>query len=342
MPLSPAPAAIIFGCTGPVLTEAERSLFAATNPLGFILFRRNCETPEQVAALTTALRDSVGRPDAPILIDQEGGRVARLRPPHWPSLPPAGRVGAIADADLAQEAAWLHGRLLAATLAPLGIDVDCAPVADVPQAGAHDVIGDRAFGHDPAWVALLAQAQANGLMAGGVLPVVKHLPGHGRALADSHKELPRVTADLATLDAIDFAPFKALADLPLGMVAHILFTAVDADRPSSISPTVIRDIVRGRIGFDGLLISDDLAMEALSGTVAERAVAVLAAGCDVALHCNGTVAEMAAVAALMPPLTPEAQARWARAQGRRVSAAADAPAVAAWRARLTDLAGHWD
>ncbi|TWB43723.1 beta-N-acetylhexosaminidase [Nitrospirillum pindoramense] len=342
---SPVPAAVIFGCAGPVLTEAERALFAAANPLGFILFRRNCETPEQVAALTAALRDSVGRPDAPIMIDQEGGRVARLRPPHWPSLPPAGRIGAIADDGLAKEAAWLHGRLLAAMLAPLGIDMDCAPVADVPQAGAHDVIGDRAFGHDPARVALLAGAQAEGLLAGGVLPIVKHLPGHGRALADSHKELPTVTADLATLDAVDFAPFKALAHLPAGMVAHILFTAVDARHPSSTSALVITKIVRERIGFDGLLFSDDLDMQALSGTRPERAAAVVADGCcDVALHCNGTVEDMAAVAAVVPPLTAQAQERWARAQALRPhqDTDADAATIAAWRARLIDLAGNWD
>ncbi|TWB77320.1 beta-N-acetylhexosaminidase [Nitrospirillum amazonense] len=338
------PAAVIFGCTGPVLTEAERALFAAANPLGFILFRRNCETPEQVMALTAALRDSVGRPDAPIMIDQEGGRVARLRPPHWPSLPPAGRVGAIADDNVAKEAAWLHGRLLAATLAPLGIDMDCAPVADVPQAGAHDVIGDRAFSRDPARVALLAGAQADGLLAGGVLPIVKHLPGHGRATADSHKELPTVTADLATLEAVDFTPFKALADLPAGMVAHILFPAVDARHPSSTSALVITKIVRGLIGFDGLLFSDDLDMQALSGTVAERAAAVVADGCcDVALHCNGTVEDMAAVAAVVPRLSQQAQERWARAQARRpASTDADAATVAAWRARLIDLAGNWD
>ncbi|MDE1146351.1 MAG: beta-N-acetylhexosaminidase [Azospirillaceae bacterium] len=343
-PVATPPAAVIFGCTGPVLTDAERALFAKAGPLGFILFRRNCQTPEQVATLTAALRDSVGRPDAPILIDQEGGRVARLRPPHWPSLPPAGRVGAVADDELAAEAAWLHGRLLAAMLAPLGIDVDCAPVADVPQSGAHDVIGDRAFALDPSRVARLAGAQAEGLLAGGVLPVVKHIPGHGRAGADSHKELPRVTADLDTLAAVDFPPFQELAGLPLAMVAHVLYTAVDADRPSSVSPVVIAEIIRGRIGFDGLLISDDLEMEALSGTVPERAAATLAAGCDVALHCNGTVAEMAAVAAVVPHLTPESQARWARALNRRPAATTlpDAATVAAWRARLIDLVGNWD
>ncbi|MFY8093515.1 MAG: beta-N-acetylhexosaminidase [Niveispirillum sp.] len=305
-------AALVLGCEGPVLSVAEREFFRDANPLGFILFRRNVENPDQVRALVHDLRDSVGR-HAPILIDQEGGRVARLRGPHWPELPAARAVGDLSDADKATKAAWLHGRLLAAMLADLGIDVDCAPVADVPVPGAHDVIGDRAFAMDPDKVARLAAAQAAGLLAGGVLPIVKHTPGHGRAFADSHKELPVVPTKRADLEAWDFAPFKTLAHLPAAMVAHVVYTDIDADRPSSISPIVIADIVRGHIGFDGLLFSDDLSMQALSGTLGQRTAAVLAAGCDVALHCNGQRTEMLDVAAHGRALDAAGRRRWSAA-----------------------------
>lgn len=304
--------ALVLGCEGTVLTAAERDFFRDVNPLGFILFRRNVESPAQVRALVAGLRESVGR-HAPILIDQEGGRVARLRGPHWPELPPARAIGDISDLDRAGQAAWLHGRLLAAMLADLGIDVDCAPVADVPVPGAHDVIGDRAFAMEPARVARLAGAQAAGLLAGGVLPIVKHIPGHGRAFADSHKELPVVHTERAALEAWDFAPFKALAGLPAAMVAHVVYTAIDPALPASISPMVITDIIRGHIGFDGLLFSDDLSMQALSGTLGQRTAAVLAAGCDIALHCNGQMDEMLDVAANARPMNGAATRRWSAA-----------------------------
>ncbi|HYC04688.1 MAG TPA: beta-N-acetylhexosaminidase [Azospirillaceae bacterium] len=301
--------AVVYGCAGTDLTAEERAFFRDADPFGFILFRRNCDSAEQVRRLVAEMRDSVDRA-APVLIDQEGGRVARLRPPHWPALPAAGLL-----APGGTRAAWLHGRLLAAMLEPLGIDVDCAPVADVPVPGAHDVIGDRAFAGEPRLVAELARAQAEGLMAGGVLPVVKHIPGHGRAHVDSHKELPVVPTPRAELEATDFAPFRALADLPMAMVAHVVYTAVDSLSPSSTSARVIGEVVRGHIGFDGLLFSDDLGMEALKGGPAERALAVLAAGCDVALHCNGEMDQMKAIAAVAPRLTTEAAARWERARG---------------------------
>lgn len=333
------PRAIILGCAGPALSAQERAFFRDADPLGFILFRRNCESPEQVAALVAGLRASVGRADAPVLIDQEGGRVARLRPPHWPAHPPAGVIGALALRDRAAglEAARLNGRLLAHTLLGLGITVDCAPVCDVPVEGAHDIIGDRAFGRDPVLVADLSRAFAEGMLAGGVLPVVKHIPGHGRAFADSHAELPVVDAPRDVLEATDFAPFRALADLPLAMVAHVVLTAVDPAAPASTSATVIRDVVRGpSIGFQGLLFSDDLSMGALRGTMAERTRAVLAAGCDVALHCNGAMPDMVEAVGVTPILCDEALQRWRRA-ARLVPAPADAIDAAALRNRLDAL-----
>ncbi|MBJ7415662.1 MAG: beta-N-acetylhexosaminidase [Niveispirillum sp.] len=332
--LSAELAALVLGCEGTVLTAAERDFFRDANPLGFILFRRNVDSPDQVRALVDSLRDAVGR-YAPILIDQEGGRVARLRAPHWPELPAARVVGDLADAQKAGQAAWLHGRLLAAMLSDLGIDVDCAPVADVPVPGAHDVIGDRAFAMDPGTVAALAASQAAGLLAGGVLPIVKHIPGHGRAFADSHKELPVVNTARAELEAWDFAPFKALSHLPAAMVAHVVYTDIDADHPSSISPTVIRDIVRGHIGFDGLLFSDDLSMQALSGTLGQRTAAVLAAGCDVALHCNGQMAEMLDVAANARALDAAGLRRWSAASA--LVAAAPPTDINALRAEFDRL-----
>lgn len=307
-------AALVLGCEGTALTAAEREFFRDANPLGFILFRRNIDHPDQVRALVADLRDSVGR-HAPVLIDQEGGRVARLRGPHWPELPAARAVGDIPDATAATRAAWLHGRLLAGMLADLGIDVDCAPVADVPVPGAHDVIGDRAFAMEPSRVAVLAGAQAAGLMAGGVLPVVKHLPGHGRAFADSHKELPVVATPRQALDAWDFAPFRTLSGLPAGMVAHVVYSDIDPALPASVSAHVIASIIRGHIGFDGLLFSDDLSMQALSGTVGQRAGAVLAAGCDIALHCNGQMAEMRDVVDNARPMNAAAHRRWTMAAG---------------------------
>lgn len=335
------PRAVVFGCAGTALSDAERAFFRRADPLGFILFRRNCETPEQVRALVADLRDSVGRADAPVLIDQEGGRVARLRPPHWPPFPPMRAFGDLAGRDEAagREAAWINARLLAHTLSDVGVTVDCAPVCDVPVEGAHDIIGDRAFARDPARVADLARATCEGLLAGGVLPVVKHIPGHGRAFADSHAELPVVDASRAEMEATDFAPFRDLADMPLGMVAHVVLKAIDPDAPASTSATVVRDVVRGApIGFDGLLFSDDLSMGALAGDMGHRAKAVLAAGLDVVLHCNGDMEEMDAVAEAVPSMSYAAAQRWARAQAaRRKAEPADIPAL---KARLADLLGN--
>ena len=324
--------AIIFGCAGPTLDDAERRFFRAADPLGFILFKRNCAAPKQVRLLVAELRDAVGRADAPVLIDQEGGRVARLGPPHWRTAPPAARFGLLAarDRDAAIEAARVNARLMAADLAELGITVDCAPVLDLRLPGAHDVIGDRAFHSDPEVVALLGRATADGLLAGGVIPVVKHMPGHGRAMVDSHAALPRVATSRSELEHTDFRPFRALNDLPWGMTAHVVYEAIDPERPASTSPVVIGEIIRGHIGFDGLLVSDDLSMQALEGSLADRTRAALAAGCDVALHCNGRITEMEAVAAAAAPLSARAAERLARGRERLGSPdAAERPALAA-------------
>jgi beta-N-acetylhexosaminidase len=308
--------AAIFGCAGTALTADEIAFFRDARPWGFILFGRNVETPEQVRALVDRMRDAIAEADAPVLIDQEGGRVQRLKAPHWPKYP-AGRVyGSLAPDDAGRrEMAWLGARLMAHDLAALGINVDCLPVLDVPEPGAHDVIGDRAYGEAPETVASLGRAAAEGLMAGGVLPVMKHIPGHGRAHADSHLSLPTVEAPLADLER-DFAPFIANADLPLAMTSHVVYAAIDPDQPATTSKTVIGDIIRGRIGFDGLLMTDDLSMKALSGGFAERARDALAAGCDVILHCNGDPAEMRAVAEGASTLSVEAQRRAAAAMSR--------------------------
>jgi beta-N-acetylhexosaminidase len=303
--------AFIAGCSGPRLTPAEQDFFREASPWGFILFRRNIESPDQVRALTAALRDTAGRRDTPILVDQEGGRVQRLGPPHWPVYPPGAAYGRKAGADplLRRALAWLGARLIAHDLKAVGIDVDCLPVLDVPVAGAHAVIGDRAYGDDPQTVAVLGRAAAEGLLAGGVLPVIKHIPGHGRAGADSHHALPVVDTPLAELEARDFAPFRVLADMPLAMTAHVVYTAVDAVAPATISAKVMRQVVRGSIGYDGLVMSDDLSMNALAGSLAERTHAAFAAGCDMALHCNGSLDDMQAVAAAAPMLAGEARRR---------------------------------
>lgn len=309
------PISAIFGCAGPVLTDAERAFFRDADPFGFILFRRNCETPDQVRRLVADLRESVGRNRAPVMIDQEGGRVARLRPPQWPAHPPMRRIGDVAagDPEAGAEAAWLNARLIAHMLHDLGITVNCLPVCDVPVSGAHDVIGDRAFGDDPQMVAALARVTCLGLLDGGVLPVVKHLPGHGRAGADSHLELPVVDVPYTDLAGSDFVPFEVLADMPLGMMAHVIYGAVDGKRPASTSAAVIGQVVRDALGFGGLLFSDDISMQALAGTMAERTRAVLDAGCDVVLHCNGDMAEMEAVADAATPLADASHRRWERA-----------------------------
>ena len=340
--MSPAPRPVIFGCAGLTLTPAERAFFRDADPLGFILFGRNVAEPDQVRRLVAELRDAVGRADAPVLIDQEGGRVARLKPPHWRDAPPAGRIGALAASqgiDAACEAARLNSRLLAAELAALGIDVDCAPVADVPVPGAHSVIGDRAYAEDPALVGKLAHAAAIGLLEGGVIPIVKHIPGHGRARADSHAELPVVDADEATLERTDFAPFRTLAHLPWAMTAHVLYSAIDPARPATTSAHLIARVIRGWIGFDGVLISDDLSMEALQGDLTARARAAMDAGCDLALHCTGVLAEMQAIAPVLSPLSEATAIRLRR--GREMILPAQAWDPAAVRVRFDELMrGH--
>lgn len=288
--------AAIYGCSGPRLTAEEKAFFAEARPWGFILFRRNVESPDQLRALTGELRDSIGDPTAPILIDQEGGRVQRLGPPHWPKYPPGDAyLKATNDPLAARELVRLGSRLMAHDLRDVGIDVDCMPVLDVPVPGAHDIIGDRAYAPDPALVAQLGRAAAEGMLAGGVLPVIKHMPGHGRAFADSHKDLPVVHAGFDALDAWDFVPFKALSDMPIAMTAHVVFTAIDPNHPATTSKKAVK-LMRGDLGFGGLILTDDLSMKALSGSFTERAQASLKAGCDIVLHCNGDLAEMAAVA----------------------------------------------
>ena len=282
--------ACILGCAGLELGADEAALFREVRPWGFILFARNVAEPDQVRHLVDALRETVERPDAPVMIDQEGGRVQRLGPPHWRRYPPAA-----AYARLGADMAWLGGRLIAHDLASLGINVDCAPVLDLPAPDGHAIIGDRAFGTEREAAEALARAMAEGLLAGGVLPVVKHVPGHGRATADSHLELPRVDASLVDLSARDFAPFRRMADMPIAMTAHVVYSAIDLERPATTSRAVI-DAIRREIGFDGLLLSDDLEMKALSGSLAERARAARDAGCDIVLQCHGEVADLRAVA----------------------------------------------
>ncbi len=314
---------MIIGCAGNDLTPDEAALFRTVNPLGFILFRKNCETPEQVSRLVAKLRDTVGRNDAPVLIDQEGGSVRRLCPPHWDDVPPAALFGAMYSRDRkrASEAAELAGRLIAAQLTPLGITVTCAPVLDVSFADTTDAIGDRALSSDPAVIVELARAFCDGLFAGGVLPVAKHMPGHGRATVDSHLDVPRVTATADALRESDFVPFRALAWLPLAMTAHVVYEALDSDNVATVSKAVIGDIIRGEIGFGGFLMTDDIGMGALDGEMAARCEAALAAGCDAILHCSGEYDEMQAVGAVVPQLTDAAQARWRAAAAQLLPAA---------------------
>jgi beta-N-acetylhexosaminidase len=302
--------AFITGVSGLALSRDERAFLADANPFGFILFKRNVGTKDQVRGLVAALREAVGC-QAPVLIDQEGGRVQRLGPPHWPKYPPGAAYGALYDqnAESGVAAARLGARLIAADLIDLGIDVDCLPLADVPVAYADPIIGDRAYGTSADKVAGIAAAVADGLRDGGVLPVLKHLPGHGRATADSHAKLPVVTAERSLLEDTDFAAFRPLAQLPLGMTAHVVFASIDPVAPATTSATMIGDVIRGWIGFDGLLMSDDVSMGALSGSLAERTRASLAAGCDVVLHCNGRMKEMLAVASEALPLAGAAARR---------------------------------
>jgi beta-N-acetylhexosaminidase len=335
--------AVIFGCAGTRLTPEEAAFFRDVRPWGFILFKRNVESPDQLRALTAALRETIGVAGAPVLIDQEGGRVQRLGPPNWTRYPPGRAYGELAGNDplLRREIARLGARLIAHDLAAVGINVDCAPVLDVPEPGAHDIIGDRAYGQSADEVAVLGRAAAEGLIAGGVLPVVKHMPGHGRSHADSHLNLPVVEASHAALAARDFAPFRVNSDLPMAMTAHVVFAALDPDHPATTSRRVIRQVIRGEIGFDGLLLTDDLSMKALSGDFATRAGDALAAGCDVVLHCNGVMAEMTAVARGARPLAGAA-ARRAKAALGRLANALEPFDVEAGRARFAAaFEGRW-
>lgn len=305
--------AFISGCAGPVLSEAEIAFFARTNPWGLILFRRNCETPEQLRTLTAAFRAAVGRRNAPVFIDQEGGRVQRLGPPNnaWRRYPPARLYGEAFATDplRALRTARNVGRLMAADLIDAGITANCVPVLDVPQPGAHEIVGDRAYGTRIEPIMALARAHAAGFADGGVLPVIKHIPGHGRARADSHLELPVVDASRAELEAVDFPPFAGLADAPMAMTAHVVYTALDKSAPATLSKKVISTVIRRQIGFRGLLMTDDLSMKALSGSYAEKTRRALEAGCDVVLHCNGDMAQMEEVAAAAGALKGRALAR---------------------------------
>ena len=329
--------AAIYGLSGPELTDSERDFFRDADPAGYILFKRNCVDSVQLQALTHSLRALSGREDVPILIDQEGGRVARMQPPEWPKFPPGeafDRLYRLAPSS-AIEAARVNGRALGLMLRSAGINVDCTPLLDVRQPGAHDIIGDRALGSEPMQVAALGRAILDGLASAGVVGVVKHIPGHGRALADSHKELPVVTASAEELE-VDIEPFERLNWAPMGMVAHVLYSAWDKQRPSSQSPTVIGDIIRGRIGFDGLLMSVDIGIEALSGGSDERAAAIIAAGCDLVLHCSGKMNEMQAVAAAAPEISLPGDERLRQAM-LIASAASDGPDLDACIAKRDEL-----
>ncbi len=316
---------VIIGVSGTELTADERAFYAEHRPWGFILFARNLKEEAQIKDLNAALRDSIGNPDAPIFIDQEGGRVQRLRPPLAPNYPSASTLGDIyrRDRQAGLDAARLMSRLHAVDLKKFGFTADCLPVLDVPVAGANSVIGNRAYGEDPRTVMEMGRAAAEGLMEGGILPVVKHMPGHGRGFADSHHNLPIVDVPLAELEAHDFVPFKALNDLPMAMTGHLVFTAIDPDRPATTSPIVIEQIIRGHIGFDGLLMSDDVSMNALSGDFHERTRAIFAGGCDMVLHCNGVMDEMKAVMAETPMLAGKPLQRAIAALARLDNAATE-------------------
>jgi beta-N-acetylhexosaminidase len=317
--------AAIYGFSGISLAADERDFFRDADPAGYILFQRNCESPEQLRALTAELRALHGRGDVPILIDQEGGRVARMRPPAWPEFPEAGRFAELyAKAPIsAIEAARVNAQAIAVMLSEVGINVNCLPLLDVRQLGASDIIGDRALGTEPMQVAALGRAVIDGLRSGGVVGVVKHMPGHGRARSDSHVELPVVDAPEEALE-LDLEPFRTLRDAPMGMTCHIVYTAWDERRAASLSPVVIGDIIRGRIGFDGLLMSDDLGMHALSGGFDARARGVVAAGCDLALHCSGEMDEMVAVASAVGDMGEASRARLERAMATVADAGASA------------------
>ena len=334
--------AFITGVSGLDLSADERAFIGAERPWGFILFKRNVETPEQVARLIGQLRESLSEPDAPVLIDQEGGRVQRFGPPHWPVYPPGALFGTLYDIDpaLGLAAARLSARLIAADLLETGVTVDCLPLADVPVAGADAVIGNRAYGTEPGKVAAIARAVTEGLQQGGILPVLKHIPGHGRATADTHFRLPEVETSKAELERTDFAAFQPLADLPMAMTAHVVFSALDPAQPATTSATIIEQVIRGVIGFQGLLMSDDVSMNALAGSIAERTRAIFGAGCDVVLHCNGKLDEMQDVAGQTPELSGKALERARRAlASRQPPQAFDRLAARAQLDRLISRAG---
>jgi beta-N-acetylhexosaminidase len=334
--------AFITGVSGPELSAAEREFIRSERPWGFILFKRNIETSAQVIRLVHELRTTIDDSEAPVLIDQEGGRVQRFGPPHWPAYPAGAVFGALYDIDraLGLSAARLSARLIAADLTELGVSVDCLPLADVPVVGADAVIGDRAYGTEPHKVAAIARAVTEGLEQGGILPVLKHIPGHGRATADTHFRLPTVDAAQIELEQTDFAAFKPLADLPMAMTAHVVFSALDPAQPATTSATIITQVIRGVIGFQGLLMSDDVSMNALAGSIAERTRAIFNAGCDMALHCNGKLDEMREVAAETPELSGKPLERAQRAlASRRAPQAFDRLAARAELDALIERAG---
>jgi beta-N-acetylhexosaminidase len=325
--------AVVFGCLGSKLEPEERAFLREALPWGLILFKRNVVDREQLRALTASFRDIVGRDDAPVLIDQEGGRVQRMGPPHWPPYPAAANFE---STEAPARAAWLSARLIAHDLREVGVTVDCGPVLDVAEAGTHAVIGSRAFSSAPERVATLGRAFCDGLLAGGVAPVIKHMPGHGRARVDSHQELPTVTASLDELAARDFAPFAALRDAPMAMTAHVVYSAIDPSSPATTSSIAVKTIMRERIGFEGLILSDDLSMKALGGPFGQRARAVFEAGVDIALHCNGDLAEAAPIAEASPELSGAALRR-AEAALARIAGGAQPFDVEAARRELADL-----
>lgn len=332
---------VIYGLSGPALTVEERDFFRATDPAGYILFRRNVETRSQLRALTDSLRALSGRDNLPILIDQEGGRVARMAPPEWPAFPAGPAFDALYDIApmSAIEAARANAEALGLMLAEVGITVDCLPLLDVAQADTTDAISTRTLGREPMRVAAMGRAIVDGLRAGGVVGVVKHMPGHGRAIVDTHYHLPTVTASDDALET-DLAPFRALADAPMGMTSHIVFKAWDSERPATLSPVIINDIIRGRIGFDGLLMTDDIDMKALSGTAGEKAVGALAAGCDIVLDCWGRMDEMNDIAERIGEMPPASRRRLDRAMATIAGAApsGDMAALIAKRDALLALA----
>ena len=307
---------IVFGFKGETLTADEEALFSDTKPVGYILFGRNLKTPSQVKKLTERLRELADSKEVLVMIDQEGGRVQRLRPPHWKEYPPMSCFGERADENIEEAVAcvYLNYRLISSDLRALGINVNCAPVLDLPITGSHRVIGDRAFSNNPETAAKLGRAACNGLLAGGVLPVIKHIPGHGRAAADSHEELPKIDTPLTTLREKDFLPFKALRVMPAAMTAHIVYTEIDPEAPCSASSAVIKDTIRNEIGFHGLLFSDDVCMKALNGPVDARVASVLEAGCDIALHCDGNYRDMVTIAKSCPRITRDTDKRLSNAK----------------------------